>query len=462
MEDLRRLVGATVYAVRQWWRLPHSRRRVYGVLLGAVVSALGWLIARRTLPAVVREGIVWLAVGLLALWLVWWGVRVGRLAALAMRFTRDLRYRDTEAIVLSYDASLESEVEQLVHIAHTALTEARQFLQSPSEPTMRVWVRIAPAERFEILHSPPLEFGGRAYQSTTAIEVVYEGNLERAQRVMRHEFAHLITARWCDAAPALFKEGIAEATEYCDDALTLHRDALYYLYAYPNYPLVALLEDTRFYAHEWRYATYAWAGSFTWYLLERFGLARFRRFYHRLAHQSVEAAFHAEFAMSFGQAELLWRNYLHTQLPEPTRADALSRALRANLEWCLVEGQGLTRTGTLAETMVREHPNHWLGYYGLAYCAFWQGDLETALRWMEQAAAAPEQEQSALRGSAWMQHGLICDLLGMRERALQCYRTALEHPDYTEPDLQYHTRARKHLEVPYTYTERVARAQQTG
>ncbi len=462
MEDLRRLVRATVYVVRQWWRLPHSRRRIYGVLLGVVVGVIGWFLTQRTLPEVVRRSLVWVAVGLLALWLVWWGVRVGRWVALGLRFAQHMRYRETEAIVLSYDASLESVADQLVHIAHAALAEARRFLQSPNQPTMRVWVYVAPTEQYELLHSSPLEFGGRAHQSAVAIEVVYRGDLEQVQRTMRHEFAHLITACWYEAAPALFKEGIAEATEHHDDALTLHRDALYYLYAYPSYPLVALLEDTRFYAQEWRYATYAWAGSFTWYLLEQFGLARFRRFYHRLAHQSVEAAFHAEFAMSFGQAELLWRNYLHTQLPEPARTEALSHALRDSLEWYLEEGQGLARVKALSEMAVRELPNHWLGYYGLAYCAFWQGDVETALRWMEQAAVATEQEHSALRGSAWMHHGLICDLLGKRERALECYRTALTYPDYTKPNLQYHTRARKHLEVPYTYTERVARAQQAG
>ncbi|MCS7209938.1 MAG: hypothetical protein NZ874_10255, partial [Fimbriimonadales bacterium] len=203
---------------------------------------------------------------------------------------------------------------------------------------------------------------------------------------------------------------------------------------------------------EWWHGTYAWAGSFVTYLLEQFGLPRFRRFYCRLAEQPVDAAFQAEFGTSIGQAELLWREYLHKQLPAEMRLKALRSALRDILAWTIHDGQYLP-VQLAAERLRDEDADHWLGYYGLAYYAFWQGDLERAREHFEQAAHAPKQEQSNLRGLAWFQHGLVCDLLGQRARACECYQRALEYPD-GEGTKAYHARARKYLETPYTYEER--------
>ena len=215
-----------------------------------------------------------------------------------------------------------------------------------------------------------------------------------------------------------------------------------------------MLDGTRFYDQEWQSAHYAWAGSFTLYLIEQFGLACFREFYTHLRQGEEDHAFQQIFGMSLGQAEMLWREYLHTQLPESVRAETLQEVQEHRLRWAIVDGEGIVVVQALAEQMVQAHPDHWLGYYGRAYCAFWAGDLQSARQAFEQANAAPIQSDDDLRGRAWFECGLLCDLLQLRERALECYQTALQYPDCEDARAAYHARANRYLATPYDYAER--------
>ncbi|MDW8105891.1 MAG: hypothetical protein RMK45_00265 [Armatimonadota bacterium] len=269
-----------------------------------------WFAAKRALPEAVREALLWLAIALLSVWGVWWGVRVASAAVRAYRFAGRRRYRESDTIILAYDKSLEAQSDALMQTAQRALHDAEQFLQTPLASRLRAWVFVTPHTVYQQIYQSAPEYGGRAHESPNIIEVMYTGDLEQAYRTMAHEFAHLITARWHRDAPPLFKEGIAEATEFHDNPQHLHERALDFLRHFPNCSLSVLLDSQRFYDREQWYAHYAWAGSFVWYLIERFGMPAFRRFYHRLADQSVEKAFQAEFGMRLEQAELLWREYL--------------------------------------------------------------------------------------------------------------------------------------------------------
>jgi tetratricopeptide (TPR) repeat protein len=212
--------------------------------------------------------------------------------------------------------------------------------------------------------------------------------------------------------------------------------------------------NARFYDQEWQRAHYAWAGSFTLYLIEQFGLARFREFYTQLRRGEEDCAFQQVFGMSLGQAEMLWREYLHTQLPESVRTETLQEVLEHRLRWAIMDGEGIVVVQALSEQMVQMRPDFWLGYYGRAYCAFWAGDLQSARQAFEQANAAPVQSDDALRGRAWFECGLLYDLLQMRERAVACYQTALQYPDCEDARAAYHARANRYLATPYDYAER--------
>jgi hypothetical protein len=250
------------------------------------------------------------------------------------------------------------------------------------------------------------------------------------------------------------REGIAEATEYHAEPLTVHANALYFLHYLPSYSLLRLLDETHFRYREWERAHYAWAGSFTLYLIEQFGLARFREFYTQCRQGEEDRAFQQVFGMSMGQAELLWREYLHTQLPESARAETLQEVLEHRIRWAIADSEGIVVVQALSEQMVQMRPDFWLGYYGRAHCAFWVADLHGALHAFEQANAAPTQSDDALRGRAWFECGLLCDLLQMRERAVACYQTALQYSDYEDARAAYHARATRYLATPYDYAER--------
>jgi hypothetical protein len=119
----------------------------------------------------------------------------------------------------------------------------------------------------------PIRYSGWAFRETESITVVYREDADALYRTLLHEWAHIITACWNEDAPALFLEGVAVATEYHAEPPTAHANALYF---------PALLSQlvrfccywtgARFYDQEWQRAHYAWAGSFTLYLIERFGL----------------------------------------------------------------------------------------------------------------------------------------------------------------------------------------------
>lgn len=456
MDEIRYLLRGLVRRLRWHCRQASSRRRAITSFLSFAVGVVLWLGLRRWLPPPMREGLRYLGLGLLALLKVWLGVRYGGQLFQLYQWARGLQPHTCDDLLLTYDAALEPQRDALCQLARRSLREAEQFLQTPLEDSPKRVFVLTEASLAQVNRILPRRFPRRGWADIhwESIHVVHYGDLETTYRTMRHEWAHVITGRWNENAPALFREGIAVATQHHDNPLRAHAEALYYLHYFPNCSLISLLPWDRFYNTEMLDANYAWAGSFVLYLIEQFGLSRFRRFYYRVADQSVEDAFCAEFEMSFGQAELLWRDYLHTELPEETRCAALRRALRDSVRWAVAELSPVV-IETLGEQLRRLRPEDWLGYYARSFCAFWQGDLSAALEAFEQANAAAEQEETDLRGRAWFECGLVCDLLGQRARAIECYQTALRYPDFDAPQHAYHARARQYIETPYTYAERV-------
>jgi tetratricopeptide (TPR) repeat protein len=423
------------------------RAVVYGGFLFAFFSR--WL-----LPQPLREFLSQLSIVLLGAIVGFYaGVFTARVYREYREVRRNMRFREGERFVLAYEAVFEPQSEMLYQQAASALEAAESFLQTPVEGVNRYLVVVATEQFFEA-RNRPRGYAGWADYDMEAVSVVHNGDESRYYQILLHEWTHIVTARWNEDAPALFLEGVARATEHHASPTAAHADALYFLHYFPNSPLLLLLDGTRFYDQEWQSAHYAWAGSFTLYLIEQFGLARFREFYTQCRQGEEDRAFQQVFGMSMGQAELLWREYLHTQLPESARAETLQKVLEHRIRWAIADGEGIVVVQALSEQMVQMRPDFWLGYYGRAYCAFWTGDLHGALHAFEQANAAPMQSDDDLRGRAWFECGLLCDLLQMRERAIKCYQTALQYPDYEDARAAYHARATRYLATPYAYAER--------
>ncbi|MCS7209617.1 MAG: hypothetical protein NZ874_08610, partial [Fimbriimonadales bacterium] len=293
MDELRYLLRGIVRSWKARWRDSRQRRQIVLVLLGVAVGAVSFLLSKRYLPPRYQAVLTMFIYAALALWMVWAGVRVGVRVGRTWHALRQLRFLEGEEFILMYDVSLEAQREALYEAALRALRTTEQFLQTPLERLPRR-VGIVSQEVWNTVVQRPVAWSGWANTSWDTVNVVYHGSIENAYHVLLHEWTHLITARWCEHSPALFMEGIATAAKYHDRPLEAHLHALYYLYYFPTCSLIQLLDNARFYDPEWWHGTYAWAGSFVTYLLEQFGLPRFRRFYCRLAEQPVDAAFQAE------------------------------------------------------------------------------------------------------------------------------------------------------------------------
>ena len=450
MEELRWFFRALGRVMRRRMRHAWRNRQLWNLLLNVASVFFMASLARWWLPARARAILLQTTLALLS---VWAGVRISRLSAKALRYLQQQRSREAERFVLVYEATLEPYSETLCQLASQALQEAEAYLQTTLTGTMRS-VHITTRELESTLRGNRIEYSGTAHREAESIFVVYNPDTDALYRTLLHEWAHVITARWHEDEPALFLEGIAVATAHHTEPIRAHAAALYFLHYFPSRPLAFLLDRTGFYDPQWQYAHYAWAGSFTLYLIERFGMARFREFYTHCRQREEDRAFQQVFGMSMGQAEMLWREYLHAQLPESMRTEQLQKALEDRLRWATIDGEGILVVQALSVQMVQARPDHWLGYYGQAYCAFWKGDLHGALHAFEQANAAPIQNDDALRGRAWFECGLLCDLLQRRERAIKCYQTALQYPDHEDARAAYHARATRYLATPYDYAER--------
>lgn len=133
-------------------------------------------------------------------------------------------------------------------------------------------------------------------------------------------------------------------------------------------------------------------------------------------------------------------------------ATKVQESLIQRLEFALSRND-LSDVELYAERMVQDYPDCWLGHFALGYCAYWNYDLDRALDYYAHAASCPGQAETPLRGLAWLLHGQLYDLLGMRDRAIECYKNALQLPDF-EGQRGYHAHARRYLETPFTWQER--------
>lgn len=147
-------------------------------------------------------------------------------------------------------------------------------------------------------------YGGAALESANAIVIADDSGVPES---IRHELAHLYSARWNRAAPPLLNEGLSMwlqetvGTRPIDIAARCFLDDR-------SLKLVRLLKPTFFFAEPQRHACYVLAGSFTGFLIRRYGWQRYRTLFRHCQGERFHAPFEKCLGIDLETAERQWRN----------------------------------------------------------------------------------------------------------------------------------------------------------
>lgn len=163
-----------------------------------------------------------------------------------------------------------------------------------------VYLMAAPAD---VARACGLSCGAAALFEPRAI-LVGAGSPLREE--VRHELAHLFADRWNRHAPPLLAEGLAVWLQGTEQGEPIDTAAWPWV-GEPGLGLPALLSSRFFHAEPHRYACYVLAGSFTGFLLRRYGKAAYRRLYRRARRWGFDRTFRRCLGVEFAEAERQWR-----------------------------------------------------------------------------------------------------------------------------------------------------------
>jgi hypothetical protein len=281
------------------------------------------------------------------------------------------------------------------------------------------------------------------------------GAMKSPAELIRHEIAHLLSYYWGKLDPPLKGEGLATWAQEQIEGKDIDLQALACLVGNACVPLWMMLWGETF---RWqiRSVSYALAGSFTRFLIQRFGLECYRDWFRTAGPKNFEHSFEKSFGMSLIEAEREWRKRLLDRRsefePELSRA-AREQSIRAAYQsWqlirCVEEGREFLLTPdpptTVLWCVTRSH--QLLGNYEEALAVLFQ--------FLERCDAASVSH----RATAWLNVGQIQDLQGKRDEAVLAYRKALSEVDcWEQQDGSCHQRARIYLRRPFTEREFLGR-----
>jgi hypothetical protein len=139
--------------------------------------------------------------------------------------------------------------------------------------------------------------------------IVVLSTVPRMDELVRHELVHLFAARWSQRAPPLFQEGLAVWLQGTREDLPI-ADAARRVLRYWR-PKLSSLRDLRlFFSEARRLDCYVLAGSFTGFLIRRYGWETYRRFYRKSGARKFDCCFRKVFGVTLGEAECQWRTEL--------------------------------------------------------------------------------------------------------------------------------------------------------
>jgi hypothetical protein len=142
-----------------------------------------------------------------------------------------------------------------------------------------------------------------------AERVVVIGIDDFLRESLRHELVHLFAGEWNPHPPLLLQEGLAVHLQGSRYGQALDKSAIYCLGA-GRRRLTSLLEEGKFFCDARRHANYTVAGSFTGFLIRRFGWQKYRLLYRAATAKNFESTFQSVFSLTLEEAEAQWRSEL--------------------------------------------------------------------------------------------------------------------------------------------------------
>lgn len=222
------------------------------------------------------------------------------------RFTRQVRRFRTVSdgqIVLHYAPELHGkfEMETLLLRCQEELDRLTDQFGSPLRGRAVVFLFPSYQDIGKIFGS---HYGGTALSFANAIVIADDTNIQES---MRHEFAHLFSARWSLLAPPLLSEGLSvwlQETAWGQPIDTAAR----LLLGNQSLKLPLLLKPKFFFAEPHRHICYVLAGSFTGFLIRRYGWQQYRKLFRLCDGSRFLTKFEKCFGATFEKAEWQWRN----------------------------------------------------------------------------------------------------------------------------------------------------------
>ncbi len=148
--------------------------------------------------------------------------------------------------------------------------------------------------------------GGFALPNAKIIVIANDGFL---RETIRHELVHLFSGRWNLQPPSILREGLAVHLQGSEYGQPLDVHTCYHLDR-KDRGVASLLDETTFLRKNQIHANYVLAGSFTGFLIRRFGWDKYRDIYRKSTVKDFEATFQKCFLLTLQEAELQWRREL--------------------------------------------------------------------------------------------------------------------------------------------------------
>jgi hypothetical protein len=183
--------------------------------------------------------------------------------------------------------------------------EFEQLARTFSDVRLRrvlVYLFADPAEIGKIFWRPAV---GVAFSSANLIVIAKDGFL---RGTIRHELVHLFAGQWNLRPPSILREGLAVYLEGGRYGQPLDAYACWQLHL-QGQNIAALLDETTFHCKDLN-ANYGLAGSFTGFLIRRFGWDKYRCMYRASTTKDFEAIFQKVYSLTVQEADAQWRNEL--------------------------------------------------------------------------------------------------------------------------------------------------------
>jgi Peptidase MA superfamily len=271
---------------------PTVVRRVGPILLPAAAGLiLGW-------PYAALGGwvtCVWLLAGWSHLRWLWW------FASIVRRFET---VRGAKVILLrAPDLGNNPFLPTFLKTVETRLRSLSGQFGFPLRRTVAVYL-FARTQQITDLFGPT--YGACALPALNAIALAEDCDWEE---IVEHELAHLFAARWNPSAPPILREGLAvwlQGAQFGRPVVVQARAVL----ADSSLGLGTLLDPQAFFSPARIHDCYALAGSFTGFLIRRFGWDGYRRLYRRCDGRRFREKFRACTGITLDEAERNWRSEL--------------------------------------------------------------------------------------------------------------------------------------------------------